>query len=270
MVSIKLLLPLITISSCFSIANGFSLSSSSSSSRTIMIRPMSLPSTTTTALHAKKKNKNSSSGKGFGKVSDIKPTKLENNNDNDATTTYNEPLQSTTSSSGLSSIETTTSTSFTRPTVDIDPNLSTDERNKEILKQQFGLRTFEERQGDMKAAEKLAEQKAKMQKIKQMKDEDFDIMMIIPPPVLKGIDLFLKTGLAITTTLFILAGIGITAEAWAVSTGNKLPEDVDAFIVNIIEPNFTPMLLVLLGFSISLGIFATAQLGSGSSTYKEQ
>ena len=106
--------------------------------------------------------------------------------------------------------------------------------------------------------------------VKQMKDEDFDIFMIVPPPILRAIDFFLKTGLTITTILFILSGFGITAEAWSVATSNPLPENVDSFIVNVIEPNFTPGLLVLLGFSVCLGIFATAQLGSGSSTYKEQ
>lgn len=235
-------------------------------SRITPANPIRIKSSCTTGsccLHAKKKNRQSS-GQGFGKA-EVKPPKPQqaaaestNNSDNNA-------QQYT----GLSSIETTTPTSSTRPKLDIDSNLPTEERNKEILKQQFGLRTFEDRQTDIKAAEKLAEQKSRMQKIKQMKDEEFDIFMVIPAPIIKAIDFFLKAGLAVSTTLFILAGIGITAEAWAVSTGNKLPEDVDAFIVNVIEPNFTPGLLVLLGFSISLGIFATAQLGSGSSSYKE-
>lgn len=116
----------------------------------------------------------------------------------------------------------------------------------------------------------MVENRQRMQKIKQMKDEEFDIFMVIPPSIIRAIDLFLKTGLAVTTTLFVLAGFGITAEAWSVATENTLPENVDSFIVNVIEPNFTPGLFVLLGFSVSLGIFATAQLGSGSSTYKEQ
>lgn len=214
-----------------------------------------------TSLFAKNNKNKRSSGKGFGKGS----TEVKNPNSND----------SSSFAGGLTSIETSTSTStptsFARPKeIELDPNLSEDERNKEILKQKFGLKSFEEKQGDLKKAEKMAENKARMQQIKQMKDEEFDIMMIIPPPVVRAIDAFLKIGLAITTTLFILAGMGITAEAWSVATSNPLPEDVDAFIVNVIEPNFTPGLFVLLGFSVSLGVFATAQLGSGSSTYKEQ
>ena len=102
-----------------------------------------------------------------------------------------------------------------------------------------------------------------------MSDDEFDIFQFLPPSLLKAIDLFLKTGLAISTVLFILSGVGITAEAWIAATGNTLPDNVDQFIVTVIEPNFTYGLLVLLGFSVSLGIFATAQLGSGSSVYKE-
>jgi len=171
---------------------------------------------------------------------------------------------------GLSSIENISSESLSKPKFEIDPELSTEQRSKEILRQKYGLRSFEERQIDVKAALQAAENQKRLQKVKQMKDEDFDIFMVLPPAFIKGIDAFLKIGLGITTVLFVLAGIGITAEAWAVATGNTLPENVDQFIVNIVEPNFTTGLLVLLGFSISLGVFAAAQLGSGSSIYKEE
>ena len=109
-----------------------------------------------------------------------------------------------------------------------------------------------------------------MKKIKEMLDEEFDIFELLPPSLLKAIDLFLNTGLTVTTILFVLAGIGITIEAWAVSTKHSLPESVDGFIVNVIEPYFTIGLGVLLGFSISLGLFATAQLGSKNSSYREE
>lgn len=253
MVSISVKISLILVIASFTKSNGFSLST---------ISPLSTnPTLSTTLLEAKKK-KGTSSGKGFGKASETKTPPPKNVITEDPTD--EQPA------GGLSSIEIPTSDSFARPKLDLDPNLSEDERNKEILKQQFGLRSFEDRQGDIKAAEKRAEQRSRMKQIKQMKDEEFDILMIIPPPILRAIDFFLKTGLAITTVLFILAGFGITAEAWSVATNNQLPDGADEFIVNVIEPNFTPGLFVLLGFSVSLGVFATAQLGSGSSTYKEQ
>ena len=92
---------------------------------------------------------------------------------------------------------------------------------------------------------------------------------MLPAPVLVGIDLFLKAGTAICSVLFVMAGLFITAEAWSKASGDALPENLDAFIVNIVEPNFTPGLLVLLSFSVSLGAFAALQLGSQGATYKE-
>jgi hypothetical protein len=37
-------------------------------------------------------------------------------------------------------------------------------------------------------------------------------MMVLPPNVLRAIDTFLKTGLAVCSVLFIAAGLGITVE----------------------------------------------------------
>ena len=214
-------------------------------------------------LNAKKKS-GKGKAKGFGKKVDPAPAPASKASVQQA---QRGPGQNM---AGFSSIEDASEASFSRPQIEIDPNLPADQRNKEILKQQFGLRSYEEQQGDINAARKLAENSKRMQKVKQMKDDEFDILMVIPPPVIKGIDAFLKIGLSVTTVAFVLAGFGITAEAWSVATSNTLPDNVDQFIVNVIEPNFTYGLLVLLGFSVSLGIFATAQLGSGSSFYKEE
>lgn len=214
-------------------------------------------------LYGKKKAR-TSGGQGFGKVSQP----AEGTPQTDGAISGSDIFESNEATSGLTSVE--GASSFARPEIEIDPDLPPEERTKAILKGKFGLRTFEEQQGDIKAAERIAKNSDRMAKIKQMKDEEFDIFMVIPPPLLKFVDTFLKAGLTITTTLFILAGIGITAEAWSVATSNPLPENIDNFIVNTIEPNFTLGLFVLLGFSISLGIFATAQLGSGSSTYQEK
>lgn len=210
-------------------------------------------------LHAKKKDR-SKKPKGFGKS--LEPPR--------STSSETKSFEESISNEGLISIESTGTSSFATPKIEVDSNLPTEERTKVILKQQFGLRSFEEQQGDIKAAEKAAENRNRLAKLKKMKDEEFDIFMVIPPSVVKAIDLFLKSGLIISTILFVFAGVGITAEAWTVATGNKLPEGVDNFIVDVIEPNFTPGLFVLLSFSVSLGIFATAQLGSGSSVYKEE
>ncbi|GFH61725.1 hypothetical protein CTEN210_18201 [Chaetoceros tenuissimus] len=229
------------------------------------VSPTSFTSSTSsssfTILSAKKK-KSKNAGKGFGKETPTPQKQV-----------FTEEL-----TAGLSSIEQVSEESFSTPKLDltIDPSLSKEERNREILKQQFGLRTYEEQQNDVELAktnakkkEAFQKQRAQLDKIKNMSDDEFDIFQFLPPSLLKSIDLFLKIGLGISTVAFILSGVGITAEAWTVATGNTLPENVDQFIVNVIEPNFTYGLLVLLGFSVSLGVFATAQLGSGSSVYKE-
>lgn len=156
------------------------------------------------------------------------------------------------------------------PTMD-DENMSVEDRTKSLLRDKYGLRTREEQQAEEERQRKATEQRQKLEEWKQQVDrgEDFDLIMALPEPVLVFIDRFLKAGVAICTTLFILAGLGITVEAGSKATNNPLPENIDAFITNVVEPNFTPGLLVLLGFSVSLGAFAALQLGSASSTYRE-
>lgn len=157
------------------------------------------------------------------------------------------------------------------PEIFLDPNLPPEERTKQLLAQKYGLRTLEEQQREAKLMEKKQEMMKKQAAWKKAAEADeFDIMAALPAPVLVGIDRFLKLGLGVTTVAFVMAGLGITAEAWQASSGNALPADIDNFIVSVVEPNFTLGLLVLLGFSISLGIFATAQLGSASSVYSEE
>lgn len=126
--------------------------------------------------------------------------------------------------------------------------------------------------GDYRAildAEKKKEQRNKLRNIESLWPEDKDFVSLLPPGVIKGIDTFLKTGLGLTTVTFIIAGVFITIEAGSKATGYELPGGLEAWIENVVEPNFTPGLGVLLGFSVSLGVF-TIGLGSGaSSTYRE-
>ena len=149
-------------------------------------------------------------------------------------------------------------------------------RTKQILRQQYGLKSSAETEQDvaklrreMELAGTLKKRKDGLEKYRQMSDDEFDIFQVIPAPLLKGIDTFLKGGLAVSGTLFIAAGIAICFEAYSKATETPLPEGWDDFITNTVEPNFTPGLGVLLGFSVSLGVFASAQLGSGSSVYSE-
>lgn len=218
------------------------------------------------SLYAKKKTK---SIKGFAKTS---PTPSKSNETKETKETPTTP----TSNFSLQSIDDTTSpalnSKLNKP-IDIDPNASAEERAGQILRQRFDMKSYEETQGDIVAQQKRAEAKERADKLKKLAaidDGSFDIFAVLPTSLVKFIDGFLKLGLTVSTVLFVAAGIGICFEAYATSTGNALPKDVDQFIVNVIEPNFTPGLLVLLGFSVSLGLFASAQLGSASSIYQEK
>lgn len=99
---------------------------------------------------------------------------------------------------------------------------------------------------------------------------DKDFVSMLPPAAIKGIDSFLKLGLGVCTVAFITAGVFITIEAGSKATGSELPAGLEDFVVNIVQPNFTPGLGVLLGFSILLGLFSIGLGGSAASSYKER
>jgi hypothetical protein len=153
----------------------------------------------------------------------------------------------------------------------VDESVPIEQRTASILRDKYGLRTQQVQQVAERQQKAEQEQRKKLEDWKKKADQgqDFDLMSALPPDVLIFIDGFLKVGLSICTVLFVLAGVLITAEAWSKTSNSPLPDDIDNFIVTVVEPNFTPGLLVLLGFSISLGAFAAAQLTSSSSTYRE-
>lgn len=132
---------------------------------------------------------------------------------------------------------------------------------KSLAEQQMTAKQLENYQAEQERLKKLK---------KQVEMDQADLMSLLPPRFVVAIDRFLKSGLVITGVLFIFSGFGITLEAWSKSTGSALPEDLDTFIVQVVEPNFTYGLLVLLGFSVSLGIFAALQLGSEGANYREE
>ena len=150
--------------------------------------------------------------------------------------------------------------------------LPPEERAKQILREKYGMRTLDEQQASEKQMQQLKAQQKRLAELKRKAelDEDVDFIAMIPAPVLKGLDTFLKAGVAVSGLAFVLAGLAITAEAWSKSSGEALPEDLDNFIVHVVEPNFTPGLLVVLAFSISLGLLSAASLGSEGAQYREK
>ena len=149
--------------------------------------------------------------------------------------------------------------------------LSSEDRAKKLLREKYGMKTLEEEQLNAKQLEQLEAQRKRSAELKAKVDagEDIDLFAMIPGPVIQAVYKILQAGIVITGSLFILSGLGITLEAWSKTSGDPLPENIDSFIVGTIEPNFTTMLLVLLGFSVSLGGLAAAQLGSKSAQYTE-
>jgi hypothetical protein len=212
-------------------------------------------------------------GKGFGKQESPKPTPQKKREDPASSSSSGEALQSIEGGTvGQPIMESTTKMISNRPAplAETNPDMPVEERTGQIMRERFGLKTYEEQEIARKESTSREEQAQRMSRLKQLAEDDkLDLFTLLPAPLLTFIDRFLKGGLAVSTICFILAGCGICAEAWSASSGKPLPPDIDSFIANVVEPNFTPGLLVLLAFSISLGIFASAQLGSGTSQYQE-
>ena len=146
--------------------------------------------------------------------------------------------------------------------LDLDPSLTPDERQEMILRKQFGLT----KPGESKDDEWVPQSQSN-----RIPDEDKDIFSLLPAPLLIAFDKFLKAGLAICTVVFMAAGVLITIEAWQAASGDSslISPELDSFVVNTVEPNFTLGLVVLLGFSITLGVFTIASGGSSGSQYRE-
>jgi len=223
-------------------------------------------------LSAKKKSRGSS-GEGFGKS--VAPNSESPSKTSSAT--LSNGVDSSSTPRALQSIDSSeTTTSGNNDNLDIDPNLSDEARSKAILRQKFGLKSYEEQQaelGDYRAIQEAASKEAQrdtLRNIEKLWPEEKDFFAVLPPSVVRGIDTFLKTGLGLTTVAFITSGILITMEAGSKATGSELPAGLEEFVVNVVEPNFTPGLGVLLGFSVCLGLFTVALGGSAASSYREE
>lgn len=235
----------------------------------------SIPRRATLILLAEKSTtKGRGSGEGFGKGGGRVSS---------SSTSTSSPLQSIdslTRSSSSSSIDSKNKIPGTPSLNDDDSSsssmVSPDERSRTILRSKFGLKSYEEQQadlGDYRAlanAENKAKTRNKLRNIESLWPEDRDLLAVLPPSVIRGIDTILKLGLGISTVLFVIAGIFITIEAGSKATGSPLPDGLEGWIVNVVEPNFTPGLGILLAFSVSLGIFSVSLGGSASSTYREK
>ncbi|KAL7486009.1 hypothetical protein ACHAW6_011625 [Cyclotella cf. meneghiniana] len=227
------------------------------------------PVVVSSGLSAKKSR---SAGQGFGKSSPA-PTQLDDESDitSSASGASSRALKSIIDDGDISP----PSAMANANSIDLDPSLSPEQRSQAILRQKFGLKSFEEQramEGDARALVEAEAKRSKREKLRNLDKiwpEDKDLFEVLPPELLRGIDTSLKVGLGVCTTLFIVAGVLITIEAGSKATGYELPDGLEDWVVSVVEPNFTPLLGVLLGFSVGLGLFSAGQLGSRGSVYRE-
>lgn len=276
-----LLLPLLMLPPS---ARAFAPPSSPSSRRLLVAAaPRTTTTTTTTSLAAKnggkkkKSRSNNASGAGFGKA----PATTTTATAPPATLQDEGAASSASISGGLQSIDGGgTQQQQRQPEVleqlDLPDDMPEEERSRAILRQKFGLKSYEEQQADigdyravLDAEKKKKEKRNKLRNLDEVWPEDADVLAVLPPVAIRGIDTFLKVGLGVCTVTFLVAGIFITVEAWSKATGGELPAGLGLWIESVVEPNFTPGLGVLLAFSVSLGLFSVALGGSASSTYRE-
>ena len=224
-------------------------------------------------LYAKKGR--SSGSKGFGETKAAQPKRQTQETSNVSASTKSSTTLSPTNAQNdfiLQSISSTPNRQ-NEMTDEAMSKLSPEERTAAILRNQYGLKTLAEQQMN---AKQLANYKEEQKRLKDIKkkielNQDIDIMSILPGGLIIAIDNFLTIGVVICGIIFVLAGVAITAEAYGKATGNGfLPSNAQEFIVSTIEPNFTPFLFVLLGFSVSLGLFAALKLSSQGATYREE
>ena len=96
-----------------------------------------------------------------------------------------------------------------------------------------------------------------------------DLINLVPDAAQSAIDRALVLAVGLSLAVFVASGVAITIEAFAVASKQTLPPFLDSFIVNIVEPAFTPSVGVFFFFSISLGLFKGAQLSREDANYAE-
>jgi len=91
-----------------------------------------------------------------------------------------------------------------------------------------------------------------------------DPLSRIPKKGQELLERFFAGGALTFGAIFITAGILVSAEALAKVLGYELPVAVDEALIQYVEPALTPSILILFGFSISLGLLKQLQMGSAS------
>uniref|UniRef100_A0A7S2DL93 Uncharacterized protein n=1 Tax=Octactis speculum TaxID=3111310 RepID=A0A7S2DL93_9STRA len=138
-----------------------------------------------------------------------------------------------------------------------------EERDDDIYKK-FGIKGFDESEA---AASPFAASSAKRKAVEE-ELEGVNLLAFVPPGVQIAIEklLFFSTGTLLTT--FIIIGIAITWDAYAISTKNTLPAAIKP-VVDAMELQFTNTGIAFLASSSSLGLFKVAQFSNPDIVYSE-
>ena len=91
-------------------------------------------------------------------------------------------------------------------------------------------------------------------KVEEARPKDESPLASIPVKGQELLERFFGSGALLFGSIFILGGIGVSIEATCKITGYKLPTLLAEVIVQYVEPALTPSILILFGFSISLGL----------------
>jgi hypothetical protein len=96
--------------------------------------------------------------------------------------------------------------------------------------------------------------------LKKDDEEEWDIRNVLPAHVIKAIAVFLKTGLGVWGTLFVIALFMVLVEIGSKAiVGRGLPEPASNFIAQSVRPNIVTAFLVLVGFYITESRFPAAK-----------
>ena len=91
----------------------------------------------------------------------------------------------------------------------------------------------------------------------------------VPDDVQVAAEKLLLGGGLLCLAVFVFIGGAITVDAFSVASGSPLEPGMKAFIVDVLEPKFTPTLVAGFACSISLGGLKALQLTSDDAQYSE-
>lgn len=152
-------------------------------------------------------------------------------------------------------------------------DLSEEDRQKrvnELIQNYVGTKA--ERRAAKKSANKSKKSKPFGSLIEADENRPFGeaVLAKIPDSVQERVDGFLITGTFIALFVVVSCGIGISLGAFRVVFPTiVIPPEVENFSMNILDPAFTPSVLVFFAFSITLGVFKYAQISSDRTVYRE-